>query len=306
MWPVSSHEQFGRYRSRVGNGWTVAEPGTRRCVSQVLEHQGDDVDLQDGGSELTETFERTVADGEYRLGRSWRNLLATGIVGGLDVGVGILALLLVKAETGSLLLGALAFGIGFIALVLAQGELFTENFLVPVAAVTARRGTVGQLIRLWFGTVTTNLAAGWLMTGLILVGHPGLERTAVEIGRKYAEYPAGRAFALSVLGGIVITLMTWMERATESMPAKMIVAVATAFLLIAGSLSHTVVASLLLFAALHAGAPFGYADWLEVAGVVTAGNLVGGLGLVTLVQLVQVGPHRIEQETPGGETSVTP
>ncbi len=59
-------------------------------------------------------------------------------------------------------------------------------------------------------------------------------------------------------------------------------AVSTAFLLIAGTLSHTVVASLMLFAALHAGAPFGYADWLGVAGVVTAGNLVGGLGLVTL------------------------
>ena len=74
-------------------------------------------------------------------------------------------------------------------------------------------------------------------------------------------------------------------------------AVSTAFLLVAGTLSHTVVASLLLFAALHAGAPFGYADWLEVAGIVTAGNLVGGLGLVTLLRLVQVGPQRIAQET---------
>jgi formate/nitrite transporter FocA (FNT family) len=261
----------------------------------------EDLDLQDGGSELTDTFERTVADGEYRLSRSWRNLLSTGLLGGLDVGIGILALLLVEAETGSLLLGALAFGIGFIALFLAQSELFTENFLVPVAAVTARRGTVGQLFRLWLGTVTTNLAGGWLMMGLILMGHPNLEGSAREIGTKYASFPAGRAFALAVLGGIVITLMTWMERATESMPAKLLVAVSTAFLLIAGTLSHTVVASLLLFAGLHAGAPYGYADWAEAAGVITAGNLVGGLGLVTLLRLVQVGPHRIAREEAGGE-----
>ena len=256
-----------------------------------------DVELQDGGQELTETFQRTVADGEYRLSRSWRNLLATGLLGGLDVGIGILALLLVKHETGSLLLGALAFGVGLIALFLAQSELFTENFLVPVAAVTARRGTVGQLLRLWFGTVTTNLAAGWLMMGLVLAGHPDLEATAVELGSKYVSFPAGRALALGVLGGIVITLMTWMERATESMPAKLVVAVWTGFLLIAGSLSHTVVASLLLFAALQAGAPFGYTDWLAVAGVVTAGNFVGGLGLVTLLHLVQVGSRRIEDES---------
>lgn len=259
-----------------------------------------DVELQDGGSELTETFERSVADGEYRLARRWRNLLSTGLIGGLDVGIGVLALLLVEAETGSRLLGALAFGIGFIALFLAQSELFTENFLVPVAAVTARRGTVGQLFRLWLGTVTTNLAGGWLMMGLILVGHPNLEASAREIGSKYASFPAGRGFALSVLGGIVITLMTWMERATESMPAKLLVAVSTAFLLIAGSLSHTVIASLLLFAGLHAGAPYGYADWAEVAGIVTAGNLVGGLGLVTLLRLVQVGPRRIAQERARG------
>lgn len=255
-----------------------------------------DVELQDGGSELTETFERTVADGEYRLSRSWRNLLATGLLGGLDVGVGILALLLILHETGSILLAALGFGIGFIALFLAQSELFTENFLVPVAAVTARRGSVGQLLRLWAGTVTTNLVGGWVMMGLILVSHPDLAATAREIGAKYVAFPLGQKFTLAILGGIVITLMTWMERATESMPAKIVVAISMAFLLIAGSLSHTVVASLLLFAALHAGAPFGYFDWVEVAAIVTAGNLVGGLGLVTLARLVQVGPNRIAQE----------
>lgn len=43
----------------------------------------------------------------------------------------------------------------------------------------------------------------------------------------------------------------------------------------------------------------GGADWLEVAGIVTAGNLVGGLGLVTLLRLVQVGPRRIAREARG-------
>ena len=257
------------------------------------------VDPQHEGRELDETFERTVADGEYRLNRSWRNLLATGLVGGFDVGVGYLALLLVKEETGSLLLAALAFGIGFIALTLAQSELFTENFLVPVAAVTARRASVRQLFRLWLGTASMNLAGGWVMMGLVVAAQPTLRDTAVDLGKKYAAFPAGQLLALSILGGLVITLMTWMQHATESEPAKLIVAVSTGFLLIAGTLSHTVVASLSLFAALHAGAPFGYADWLGVVGLITAGNLVGGLGLVTVLRLVQVGPRRIEEEQPG-------
>src|SRR4051794_34988274 len=246
-------------------------------------------EAQGGGRELTETFQRTVAEGEHRLTRSWPGLLATGIVGGLDVGVGILGLLLVKEETHSELLAGLAFGIGFIALTLAQSELFTENFLVPVAAVTAGRASIGKLFRLWFGTAVMNLAGGWLITGLIIAGQPKLRHTAVEIATEYARFPAGRAFALAILGGLVITLMTWMERATESVPAKIVAAVSAAFLLVAGALNHAIVVSLLTFAALHAGAPFGYAHWLAVAGLATVGNMIGGLGLVTVLRLVQVG-----------------
>ena len=258
-------------------------------------------EAQAGGQELTETFLRTVAEGEHRLTRSWPGLLATGVVGGLDVGLGVLGLLLVKEATGSVLLAGLAFGIGFIALTLAQSELFTENFLVPVAAVTARRASVGQLVRLWFGTAIMNLAGGWVMTGLIIAGQPKLRQTAVEIATEYARLPAGRAFALAVLGGLVITLITWMERSTESVPGKLAAAMAAAFLLVAGTLNHAIVVSLLSFAALHAGAPFGYAHWLAVVGLATAGNMLGGLGLVTLLRLVQVGQGRIELARAEGE-----
>jgi formate/nitrite transporter FocA (FNT family) len=252
-------------------------------------------EAQGGGRELTETFQRTVAEGEHRLTRSWPGLLATGVVGGLDVGVGVLALLLVKEETGSVLLAGLAFGIGFMALTLAQSELFTENFLVPVVAVTAQRASVLQLLRLWFGTAVMNLAGGWVITGLIMAGLPKLRGTAVAIAREYATFPAGRAFALAILGGLVITLMTWMERATESVPAKLAAAIAAAFLLVAGTLNHAIVVSLLSFAALHAGAPFGYAHWLSMAGLAAVGNIIGGVGLVTVLRLVQVGHRRIEE-----------
>jgi formate-nitrite transporter family protein len=263
-------------------------------------------EAQGGGRELTETFERTVAEGEHRLTRSWPGLLATGAVGGLDVGVGVLGLLLVKEATGSELLAALAFGIGFMALTLAQSELFTENFLVPVAAVTARRASVAKLLRLWFGTAVMNLAGGWIITGLIIAGLPKVRHTAVTIATEYAHFPAGRAFALAILGGLVITLMTWMERATESVPAKIAAAFAAAFLLVAGTLDHAIVVSLLMFAALHAGAPFGYLHWLGVAAFATVGNMIGGLGLVTMLRLVQVGHERIERVREEGTGSREP
>jgi hypothetical protein len=51
-----------------------------------------------------------------------------------------------------------------------------------------------------------------------------------------------------------------------------------------------------MFAALHTGhAPFGYIDWAKTAGFAAFGNLIGGVGLVTLLRLLQV-PHKVIEE----------
>jgi formate/nitrite transporter FocA (FNT family) len=252
-----------------------------------------------GGQHLTETFERSVAEGQHRLGRTWPQLLATGTVGGMDVSMGVLGLLVVEHTTDSPLLGALAFSIGFIALTLAGSELFTENFLVPVVAVAAHRATVKAVLRLWTGTLLTNLLGGWVLTGLVIAGLPEVRPTAVKLARHYIELPPSQALAAAVVGGVVITLMTWMERGTESVPGKLAAAISAAFLLAGATLNHAIVVSLLIFAALHAGAPFGYLDWLHTLGLAIAGNMVGGLGLVTVLRLVQVGGQRVGQVRAG-------
>jgi formate/nitrite transporter FocA (FNT family) len=51
---------------------------------------------------------------------------------------------------------------------------------------------------------------------------------------------------------------------------------------------HSILDSLLIFGALHTGdASFGYLDWLRWFSYTVAGNMVGGLGLVTLLRLVR-------------------
>jgi formate/nitrite transporter FocA (FNT family) len=253
---------------------------------------------------VTSAFDRALEEGERRLERTWPRLFATGMVGGIDVGVGVFALLLVLHETGSILLGGLAFGIGFVALTLANSELFTEDFLVPVAALAAKRSTVAALVRLWSGTLVTNLVGGWLIMAIVIGGFAELRPTAVEVASHYVERGIGwPSFATAMLGGGVITLMTWEEHATGSMVARLIAAVSAAFLLGAGELNHAVVVSLEMFAALQAGAPFGYADWLGAFVWASFGNLVGGVGLVTGLRLVQVGAHKVEHERERSEAT---
>jgi len=247
--------------------------------------------------EVEESFKRSVDEGRRRLSRRTWPLLATGLLGGIDVGTGVLALLFVEHETGNVLLAGLAFSIGFIALSLARSELFTEDFLVPVSTVIARQARFRMLLRLWAGTLLANLVAGWCFTWLILKGFPQFADTALKAGGHYIDLGlGGRAFALAVIGGTVITLMTWMQHSTESDGLKLVPAVTGAFLLAGAQLNHAVVNSLLIFSALHTGrAPFGYLDWLLTAGLAAAGNLVGGVLLVTLLRLFQV-PHIVRQE----------
>src|SRR5947209_13416484 len=144
---------------------------------------------------------RSVDEGRRRMSRPLGPLLATGFVGGVDVGTGVLALLLVEEGTHNKLLGGLAFAVGFIALALARSELFTEDFLVPVATVLARQARFRMLLRLWVGTLVTNLAGGWLFTWLIVRGYPELRGSAIEAGNHYVQLGIGlRAFALAGLG----------------------------------------------------------------------------------------------------------
>ena len=247
--------------------------------------------------EVEETFLRTVDEGRRRMSRRWAPLLATGLVGGIDVGTGVLALLLVEHETNSKLLGGLAFSIGFIALALARSELFTEDFLVPVSTVIARQARFRMLLRLWIGTLVANLVGGWIFTWLIMRGYPELGSTAIESGLHYVQLGYGlRSMCLAIMGGAVITLMTWMQHSSDNMAARIIPAITAAFLLAGGQLDHAIVNSLLMFAALHTGhAPFGYLDWAETAGWAALGNVIGGVGLVTVLRLLQV-PHKVKEE----------
>jgi formate/nitrite transporter FocA (FNT family) len=246
---------------------------------------------------VEEAVLRAIDEGRRRISRRTSALLSTGLLGGIDVGTGVLALLFVEHETHSKLLAGLAFSIGFIALSLARSELFTEDFLVPVTTVIARQARFRMLIRLWVGTLVANLVGGWLFTLLIVKGFPQFEKTAIEAGAHYVDLGFGvKAFSLAILGGAVITLMTWMQHTTTSVGVRLVPAVTAGFLLGGAQLNHAIVNSLLMFTSLHTGhAPFGYLQWAETAGFAALGNIVGGLGLVTLLRLFQ-SPHTIRNE----------
>jgi formate-nitrite transporter family protein len=257
-----------------------------RAGEDVREELGEtDAPAED---EVAQAFETIVSEGAQRLHRSWAQVVSTGLAGGLEVATGVLAMLAVLAETGSHLLGGLAFSIGFIALLLARSELFTEGFLVPVAAVVAARAGAAQLAKLWGGTLVANLIGGWLFTWVIVKAFPSLAATAVESATPFVTAPFGlRTACLALLAGSTLTLMTRMQHGTTSDPAKIVAAVAGGFLLAGLQMFHSILDSLLIFCALHAGAPFGYGDWLAWFWWTALLNMAGGLFVVTFLRLLR-------------------
>lgn len=271
-------------------------------MSQTQQRQLGDSDspIED---ELEDAFTRMVDEGTQRLHRTWREVLVTGFFGGTEVAVGVLAYLSVLAATHNHLLAGLAFSIGFLALLLGRSELFTEGFLVPVTTVVAKRASVGQLLKLWSGTLIANLVGGWAIMWLIMTAYPKLHAQTIESATHFATAPlSAETVTLALLGGMVITLMTRMQHGTESTFGKIAAAIAGGFLLAGLQMFHSILDSLLIFGALITGdAPFGYGDWLRWFGYTAVGNVVGGLLLVTLLRLLR-SKDRLQDEREDAES----
>ena len=258
-------------------------PPTTPAADEGVEPQAEEASVQGA-------LKGAADKGDHRLNRSATSLLATGAIAGIDVGIGVLAKLSVMEATGSELLGGLAFSIGFIAILLGQSELFTENFLIPVTAALRSQRSVLSLVRLWGLTGIGNLVGGWVMMAIIVLAIPRISESDVLLETAYHFVAMGMGWevlASAVLGGAAITLMTWMEQGARTTGAKIVAVSGIAFVLASTPLLHSVVSSLEMFGALQRSADFGYADWAGIFGVAVGGNILGGVGLVTMLRLVQ-------------------
>ncbi|MGK7223053.1 formate/nitrite transporter family protein [Kocuria flava] len=261
------------------------EPNHRQTEDKRKELGRSDEPVED---ELVEEFENTVTEGADRLNRTWRALVITGLFGGIDVGLGIMAMLAVKEATGSELLAGMAFGIGLFALRLAHSELFTEDFLIPINAVVARHGTWLQLVRLWAVTLVTNLAGGWLFMWVVAAAFPRFEQLLLEVSLGYLEDGLTlETAALAVLAGSTITLSTRMSQGTGNDVVTALISLISGLLVVGLGMLHGALNSIVVFGAMHRGAAISYTDWFVWFLWVIPLNMLGGLVIITLPRLVR-------------------
>ena len=246
-----------------------------------------------------EVFDRAVEEGNRRLDQSTLELVSTSFIAGFTVVFGIVALgvveALVEPRFGELarIAGALAFGLGLVFLVVGRTELFNENFFDPTAAAVDRSGSwmLSPLLRLWVVTLVFNLVGGVLFAlvfsveGVLRVGtHEALVSFAEEsVNRGVAAW-----FATGIAGGALVSLLSFLLAAVNSVGSRMLLAYAVGFLLAFGPFDHVVVTVLHVVLGVLFGANIGAGTLAVMTTVITAGNFVGGLGLVTLTHVTQV------------------
>lgn len=259
-----------------------------------------DLDIED---ELLDEAVDTVVEGAERLNRKWPELMVTGFFGGIDVGLGILAMMLVKQATGSDILAGMAFGIGLLALKLAHSELFTEEFLLPLNAVIAGQGTLLQIVRLWAVSLVTNLLGGLAFIAIVVMALPDYHQTLVDSAVTYLDQPSLVVMiALSLLAGATITLGTRMQQGTGNDVVSAILCMISGLLVIGLGMLHGAINAIIIFAAMLAGADITIPDFLQWFAIVIPFNMLGGLFIITLPRLVRT--HRVLKAVRTGEISL--
>src|SRR4051812_1080342 len=161
--------------------------------------------------------------------------MLTAVIGGGEVSLGALAAMAIVGALlksfpdldlyAALAAGAIAFPIGFLFVIVGRSELFTENFLIPVAAVFKRERTLGSLLALWLISWVGNMVGCAGTSALLLVPeaigetiHFGYERYTEA---KLAVPPLG-VLVSAVLAGGVMTALTWMLLSVRHPVARML------------------------------------------------------------------------------------
>lgn len=174
------------------------------------------------------------------------------------------------------------FSVGLVLVVVAGAELFTGDNLLVIAAAAGRL-SIGRLLRTWAVVLAGNAVGAVGLAALVALSHPAepVRATVIAVATAKAALPFGVAFVRGILCNVLVCLAVWCATACEGTGEKVLVIVGPIVAFVACGFEHSVANFYLLpLAAMLGGLDLAGAARNLVA--VTAGNVVGGGGLVAL------------------------
>ncbi|HVC29840.1 MAG TPA: formate/nitrite transporter family protein [Steroidobacteraceae bacterium] len=250
------------------------------------------------GPETREIAQSAAVAGTRRLQRPVLGEAITGLIGGLSIGFGAVAMAAVgglvsdfAGRSAGMLAASLAFPVGFVILLIGKAELFTENFLVPVIGVFERRGTPLNLGRVWSVSLAANLLGAFIFAWLISrhgVLSPQASSYLRRLGPEKVSNPFWTSFTKAIFAGWLMTILTWLLLACETIGQRLAIIWMTGALIIVGDFNHSVISAAESFIAINLGAQLTYGQWfLHNLIPAVLGNMVGGVLFVTALFYLQ-------------------
>lgn len=240
-----------------------------------------------------EIYQQVASNARQELKRTNTALAISGFGGGAFMGFTALGTALGVALMGtspaSHLVACMFYPLGFIVVMIGRSQLFTENTLYPVALVLAEKREFWNTLRLWSIVLPSNVA-GALGFSLLAACTPALEPRFVEalthLGVQGLSHPASAIFWSGVIGGWMIALAAWLVSGSHSITGSVALIWMLTYIVGLGNFAHCIASSCEIFVAVltHHASWTAYAQWF---GPAVAGNICGGVGLVTLLEYGQ-------------------
>ncbi|WP_245253815.1 formate/nitrite transporter family protein [Paraburkholderia sp. LEh10] len=238
-------------------------------------------------------------EGEAALERTVVALMWSSVAAGLSMGFSFLTSAVLDAGLPDTswrhLVSSFGYSTGFVLVILGRQQLFSESTLTVVLPVLTRRemSCFLKALRLWIVVLFFNLCSSWIFAMMLRV--PGvLGADIVDALGETARAAVGPAdtfptFMRAVFGGWLIALMVWLLPSAQS--ARLLTVLLITWVVGVAKLSHIIAGSTEVAYAVLAG-DASIADYFSRFLLPTlAGNVVGGMSLVALLNHAAIAPE---------------
>ncbi|MCL1891380.1 MAG: formate/nitrite transporter family protein [Coriobacteriia bacterium] len=252
-------------------------------------------------AEIAQKFEAT---GVAKTSMNWAKVIVLGILAGTFIGMGGMMLGLVLSDTtlpfiAQRLIGGLSFCIGLVLVVVAGAELFTGNVLIIMSTLSGKVSWGAfalNLLVIW----TTNLIGSLLAVAIVFYANVGamnggaVADAFINLAAMKVSIPPAAMFFKAILCNFLVCLAVWMAAAGRTLVDKFVIVLFPISAFVAAGGEHSVANMFFLpmgfFQALAGNATgeaaLAAANTIDLAGIaanlgiVTLGNIVGGMILV--------------------------
>jgi formate/nitrite transporter FocA (FNT family) len=238
-------------------------------------------------------------EGEAALSRTVGALMWSSLAAGLSMGFSFLMVAVLDAgmnESPSRhLISSFGYTVGFVLVILGRQQLFTESTLTVVLPVLTRQDlpTLLKALRLWVIVLICNLLGTWAYAALLLtpdVLPPPVVAALYDVAHhttsphNFLSTMVGAMFA-----GWLIALMVWLLPSARS--GRLLTVLLITYVVSAARLDHIVAGSTEAAYMVLLGESSFQRYVAEFLAPVLAGNSIGGIALVALLNHAAIAPE---------------